>query len=92
MVGQAMTGGFMARRGYRVLLVKCRGTFGSGGTFEPFTQEADDAADIVAWMRERPWFDGRFATQVLVPRVRAVGAPDGSAARDEGCGDRLLSL
>jgi hypothetical protein len=36
MVGQAMTGGFMARRGYRVLLVKCRGTFGSGGTFEPF--------------------------------------------------------
>ena len=63
MVGQAMTGGFMARRGYRVLLVKCRGTFGSGGTFEPFAQEADDAADIVAWMRERPWFDGRFATQ-----------------------------
>ena len=60
---QAMTGGFMARRGYRVLLVKCRGTFGSGGTFEPFVQEADDAADIVAWMRERPWFDGRFATQ-----------------------------
>ena len=63
MVGQAMTGGFMARRGYRVLLVKCRGTFGSGGTFVPFAQEADDAADIVAWMRERPWFDGRFATQ-----------------------------
>ena len=42
---------------------RCRGTFGSGGTFEPFAQEADDAADIVAWMRGRPWFDGRFATQ-----------------------------
>ncbi|MEU4524630.1 CocE/NonD family hydrolase [Amycolatopsis sp. NPDC024027] len=60
--GAAMTGGMFAGRGYRVLLVRCRGTFGSGGTFEPFMREADDAADIVAWMREQPWFDGRFAT------------------------------
>jgi len=60
--GAAMTGGMFAGRGYRVLLVRCRGTFGSGGTFEPFMREVDDAADIVAWMREQPWFDGRFAT------------------------------
>jgi putative CocE/NonD family hydrolase len=57
-----MMGGVFACRGYRVLLVRCRGTFGSGGVFEPFVQEADDAADIVAWMRAQPWFDGRFAT------------------------------
>nr|WP_199517073.1 CocE/NonD family hydrolase [Nucisporomicrobium flavum] len=61
-VGSSMTGGLFARRGYRVVLVRCRGTFGSGGTFEPFMREVDDAADIVAWMREQPWFDGRFAT------------------------------
>ncbi|SFI78515.1 hypothetical protein SAMN05421835_101778 [Amycolatopsis sacchari] len=60
-MGMAMTGGLFARRGYRVLLVRWRGTFGSGGTFEPHMREADDAADIVAWMREQPWFDGRFA-------------------------------
>lgn len=60
--GTAMTGGVFALRGYRVVLVRCRGTFGSGGTFEPFSQEADDAPDIVAWMRAQPWFDGRFAT------------------------------
>jgi uncharacterized protein len=62
LIGAAMTGGMFASRGYRVVLVRCRGTFGSGGTFEPFMREVDDAADIVAWMREQPWFDGRFAT------------------------------
>lgn len=62
LVAAAMTGGVFACRGYRLLLVRCRGTFGSGGAFEPFMREVDDAADIVAWMREQPWFDGRFAT------------------------------
>ena len=58
----AFTGGVFARRGYRVLLARCRGTFGSGGTFDPMVHEVDDGADTVAWMREQPWFDGRFAT------------------------------
>jgi uncharacterized protein len=62
LLGSAMTGGMFASRGYRVVLVRCRGTFGSGGTFQPFMREVDDAADVVAWMREQPWFDGRFAT------------------------------
>src|SRR5437899_1202955 len=39
LVGAAMTGGMFASRGYRVVLVRCRGTFGSGGTFEPFRRE-----------------------------------------------------
>jgi putative CocE/NonD family hydrolase len=51
-----------ASRGYRVLLARCRGTFGSGGAFEPMIHEVDDAADTVAWMRDQAWFDGRFAT------------------------------
>ena len=58
----AVTGTVYASRGYRVLLARCRGTFGSGGTFEPMVHEVDDAADTVAWMRDQPWFDGRFAT------------------------------
>src|SRR6187397_2528066 len=58
----AFTGGVFARRGFRVVLARCRGTFGSGGTFEPMVHEVDDGADTVAWMREQPWFDGRFAT------------------------------
>ena len=58
----AFMGGVFARRGYRVVLARCRGTFGSGGAFEPMRHEVDDGADTVAWMREQPWFDGRFAT------------------------------
>ena len=58
----AFMGGVFARRGYRVVLARCRGTFGSGGTFDPMRHEVDDGADTVAWMRDQPWFDGRFAT------------------------------
>ena len=57
-----MSGGVYAARGYRVLLARCRGTFGSGGTFEPMVSEVADAVDTVAWMREQAWFDGHFAT------------------------------
>ena len=58
----AAAGGTYARRGYHVVLVRCRGTFGSGGQFEPMVNEVDDATDTVAWLREQPWFSGRFAT------------------------------
>jgi hypothetical protein len=51
-----------AERGYHVLLQSTRGTFGSGGQFEPVVHEAADGQDTVAWLREQPWFDGRLAT------------------------------
>jgi uncharacterized protein len=51
-----------AARGYHVLLQSVRGTFGSGGTFEPMAHEVSDGHDTVAWLREQPWFDGRLAT------------------------------
>jgi len=58
-----MTGGLLAARGYRVILARCRGTFGSGDVpFEPMQHEIHDGADTVEWMRRQPWFDGRFAT------------------------------
>lgn len=51
-----------AARGYHVVLQSVRGTFGSGGEFEPMVNEAADGADTVGWLREQPWFTGRFAT------------------------------
>ena len=55
-------GALYASRGYRVLMQSVRGTFGSGGIFQPMVHEAADGADTVAWLREQPWFTGRFAT------------------------------
>ncbi|MBW0014746.1 CocE/NonD family hydrolase, partial [Mycobacterium sp.] len=40
-----------AARGYHVVLQSVRGTFGSGGEFEPMINEAADGADTVAWLR-----------------------------------------
>ena len=51
-----------AARGYNVLFVSSRGTFGSGGEFRPMETEVDDGLDVVAWMRDQPWFTGSFAT------------------------------
>ena len=55
-------GRMYAARGYRVILQSVRGTFGSGGEFEPMANEAADGADTVAWMRTQPWFTGSFGT------------------------------
>jgi putative CocE/NonD family hydrolase len=55
-------GSFYAARGYHVLLQSVRGTFGSGGAFEPMARERRDGADTVAWLRRQPWFTGSFGT------------------------------
>ncbi len=52
----------LAERGYHVLMQSCRGTFGSGGEFEPMRNEIADGQDTVVWLREQRWFDGRLAT------------------------------
>jgi len=51
-----------AERGFQVVIQSTRGTFGSGGTFNPFTDEHDDGLATVAWLKEQPWFPGSFAT------------------------------
>ena len=51
-----------AARGYHVVLQSVRGTYGSGGEFDPMVNEAADGADTVVWLREQPWFTGRFGT------------------------------
>jgi len=52
----------IAERGFHVLLQSCRGTFGSGGQFEPMGHEIRDSQDTVAWLRGQSWFNGRLAT------------------------------
>jgi uncharacterized protein len=52
----------IAERGFHVLLQSCRGTFGSGGQFEPMRGEISDGQDTVAWLRGQSWFDGRLVT------------------------------
>jgi uncharacterized protein len=52
----------IAERGFHVLLQSCRGTFGSGGQFEPMRREVSDGQDTVAWLRGQSWFNGRLAT------------------------------
>jgi hypothetical protein len=47
-----LTAGYYATHGYHVVNQSCRGTFGSGGDFEPFSHEVDDGADTLAWLRK----------------------------------------
>ena len=61
----SLDGRLFAARGYHVVFQSCRGTFGSGGTFEPMVREVDDGHDTVEWLRGQPWFDGRLATMGL---------------------------
>jgi putative CocE/NonD family hydrolase len=51
-----------AARAYHVIVQSVRGTFGSGGVFEPLANEPADGADTVAWLRGQPWFTGSFGT------------------------------
>ena len=46
----------IAERGFQVLVTNARGTFGSGGTFDPFRNERDDGLDTIDWVIKQPWF------------------------------------
>ncbi|MBW8481052.1 CocE/NonD family hydrolase [Actinomadura parmotrematis] len=48
--------------GFRLLVQSARGTFGSGGAFDPLGDERDDGLATVAWMKDQPWFGGTFGT------------------------------
>src|SRR4051794_26960715 len=69
-----------AQRGLQVLLQSVRGTFGSGGDFDPF-RERDDGLATLAWIREQPWHEGPLATTGasylgIVQWAVAADAPD----------------
>lgn len=60
-----------AARGYNVLFVSTRGTFGSGSadSFDPAALDQKDAIRVVRWMRRQSWYTGSFATFVRSPFV-----------------------
>lgn len=57
-----MYGAVIAREGFHVVIQSCRGTGGSGGSLEPFINEAADGLATVAWLRRQSWFNGELAT------------------------------
>ena len=50
-------GRLIAERGLQVLVQSIRGTFGSGGRFDPFDERADGLATL-RWLRRQPWHAG----------------------------------
>ncbi|MFJ6431833.1 CocE/NonD family hydrolase [Streptomyces sp. NPDC091416] len=55
-------GMLFAEQGFHVILQSCRGTGGSGGTFDLWRNEAADGLATVDWLREQPWFNGTLGT------------------------------
>ncbi len=51
-----------AERGFQVLIQSCRGTFGSGGEFDPFRNERADGLATIEWIKGQAWFSGELAT------------------------------
>jgi uncharacterized protein len=49
-----------AERGFNVLTVSSRGSFGSGGRLNPFRQEAADGADVIKWLMTQAWFNNEL--------------------------------
>jgi putative CocE/NonD family hydrolase len=43
------------------VIQSCRGTYGSGGTFEPMRHEQADGIDTIEWLRRQPWYNGQLA-------------------------------
>jgi putative CocE/NonD family hydrolase len=52
-------GRLLAERGLQVLVQSVRGTFGSGGLFNPFDERAD-GLQTLHWLRRQPWHGGRI--------------------------------
>ncbi|KJL28563.1 CocE/NonD family hydrolase [Microbacterium oxydans] len=50
---------FLAERGHHVVVQSCRGTFGSGGSFDPLHDEVADGQATMRWLRAQPWATGR---------------------------------
>ena len=57
-----IVGRLFAERGYQAVIQSCRGTFGSGGRWDPFHDEASDGRDTLSWIQQQPWCGPGIAT------------------------------
>jgi putative CocE/NonD family hydrolase len=61
--GTGGTTSFWAQHGYVGIHQETRGTYNSGGKFDPNVQEANDGYDAVEWAAKQPWSNGKVAMQ-----------------------------
>jgi uncharacterized protein len=54
-------GSYFASHGYVFALVDVRGRGNSAGDFEPFANEPRDGHDVVEWLAQQPFCDGKVA-------------------------------
>jgi len=54
-------GRFFAQHGFQAVVQSVRGTFGSGGIFDPLANEHSDGLATVEWLTAQRWFGGAFA-------------------------------
>src|SRR5260221_1307365 len=73
-------GRLFAERGFQVVVQSTRGTFGSGGIFNPQGDEHDDGLATVAWLKQQPWYPGSFVTN----GPSYLGLVQWAIARDAG--------
>lgn len=81
-----LTGRMLAERGHQVLVQSCRGTAGSGGTFDPFGHERADGLATLDWIEKQDWFNGHLFTfgPSYLGYVQWAMAPD--------AGDRITAM
>jgi putative CocE/NonD family hydrolase len=81
-------GRLFAERGFQVLVQSTRGTFGSGGVFDPYGNEHDDGLATIAWLKQQPWFSGALATN----GPSYLGYVQWAVARDAGADIRAMAI
>ncbi len=81
-------GRLFAERGFQVLVQSTRGTFGSGGAFDPYGNEHDDGLATVAWLKQQPWFSGVLATN----GPSYLGLVQWAIARDAGADIQAIAI
>jgi hypothetical protein len=81
-------GRLFAERGFQVLVQSTRGTFGSGGVFDPYGNEHDDGLATIAWLKQQPWFSGVLATN----GPSYLGLTQWAIARDAGPDLQALAI
>jgi hypothetical protein len=70
-------GRVFAERGYQTVIQSCRGTFGSGGEFDPFRYETSDGRATLDWLMRQPWSSdavGMFGASYVGSTQWAVAA------------------
>ncbi len=78
-------GRLLAERGLQAVVQSVRGTFGSGGDFDPF-DERDDGLATLDWVGDQPWHEGGIG----MTGPSYLGLTQWAVAR--GAGDALAAM